>query len=67
MERCLEGKAVVVAGAGSGIRKATSVALAGAGAKVVAADLTGARSSETAQTIVDTGGDAIGISVDAVR
>jgi NAD(P)-dependent dehydrogenase (short-subunit alcohol dehydrogenase family) len=67
MDRCLEGRAVLVTGAGSGIGRATSVALAEAGAKVVAADLNGDRSSETAQMILDSGADAIGISVDVTR
>ena len=67
MDRCLEDRAVLVTGAGSGIGRATSVALAAAGAKVVAADLNGDRSSETAQMILDSGADAIGISVDVTQ
>jgi NAD(P)-dependent dehydrogenase (short-subunit alcohol dehydrogenase family) len=51
----LDGKVAVVTGAGSGMGKATAMILAREGAKVVAADISGAQE----QTVADIGANAI--------
>lgn len=55
----LKGKIAVVTGAGSGIGKATAIMFAKEGAKVVAADFNDTWGAETAQCIIEAGGDAI--------
>lgn len=60
----LDGAVAVLTGAGSGIGRATAVALAGRGARVVASDLDAARADETADLIVAGGGEAVGTRVD---
>ena len=62
MTAMLEGKTAFITGAGSGIGRATAVAMAREGAKVLCADL--AQADETAADIVRRGGDAYGICVD---
>lgn len=65
----LAGKVVVITGAGSiaagwGIGKATAVACARAGARVVAADIDAAAAAETARLVTEEGGEALAATVD---
>ncbi|BBK40540.1 oxidoreductase [Allostella vacuolata] len=65
----LQDKVVVITGAGSiaagwGIGKATAVACARAGARVVAADIDGEAAAETARLVADAGGEALAVTVD---
>lgn len=63
----LEGKVAVVAGAGSGIGRATAVLFAGEGALVVVAARTAARIEETAAMARRGGGEAMAIPADLTR
>jgi NAD(P)-dependent dehydrogenase (short-subunit alcohol dehydrogenase family) len=63
----LQGKVIVVTGAGSGIGKATALKLAEQGATVVAADYNDVAANETAQTIQQKGGTASVIKVDVSK
>jgi NAD(P)-dependent dehydrogenase (short-subunit alcohol dehydrogenase family) len=60
----LEGSVAVVTGAGSGIGRALSVALATAGAAVVLGDLDGEGAVATARLITDAGGSAAAVTAD---
>jgi NAD(P)-dependent dehydrogenase (short-subunit alcohol dehydrogenase family) len=60
----LEGKVAMVTGGGSGIGRATSLAFAGEGAKVVVADVVVGGGEETARMIRDAHGQAIFVAVD---
>jgi NAD(P)-dependent dehydrogenase (short-subunit alcohol dehydrogenase family) len=60
----IEGKVALVTGAGSGIGRATSAALAKAGAKVVATDVDLAAAKETAAAIAGLGGVADALDLD---
>jgi NAD(P)-dependent dehydrogenase (short-subunit alcohol dehydrogenase family) len=60
----LEGSVAVVTGAGSGIGRALSVALATAGASVVIGDLDGEGLAATARLITDAGGSAAAVTTD---
>ena len=57
-ERSLEGKSIIVTGAGSGIGQATALLLASAGARVTAADISEDRAAETVASIKNSGGKA---------
>jgi len=58
------GKVALVTGAGSGIGRATALAFARAGARVLAADISDAAGAETAAMIRQTGGEAISTETD---
>ena len=63
----LDGAAAVLTGAGSGIGRASAVALATRGCAVVATDVDGDRAEETAGLVREAGGDAVGAAVDVSR
>jgi NAD(P)-dependent dehydrogenase (short-subunit alcohol dehydrogenase family) len=60
----LDGAAAVLTGAGSGIGRATAIALARRGCRIVASDLDAGRAEETAAIVVAAGGEAVGLQVD---
>jgi NAD(P)-dependent dehydrogenase (short-subunit alcohol dehydrogenase family) len=60
----LEGKVILVTGAGAGIGRAAAVLLASEGAAVAAADRDGDTAEATAETIRRAGGDAVAIVAD---
>ena len=59
MYESLKGKAALVTGGGSGIGRATSLAFARLGCKVVVSDMNGPGGLETVKLILETGGEAI--------
>ena len=63
----LDGAVAVITGGGSGIGRATGLALARRGAAVVASDVDPDRAEETAELIRAAGGDAISVAVDVSR
>lgn len=63
----LDGKVALVTGAGSGIGRATALAFAREGAKVVAADIQVKGGQETVGMIVDAGGEAIFVRTDVSK
>jgi NAD(P)-dependent dehydrogenase (short-subunit alcohol dehydrogenase family) len=58
------GKVAIVTGAGSGIGRATALAFAEAGARLIVADIDADGAAETAETILRSGGAAIPLSTD---
>ena len=60
----MNGKIAVVSGAGSGIGRATALAFAARGTKVVASDVTARAGEETVSAIRDAGGHAIFVHAD---
>ena len=67
MPGTFEGKVALVTGASSGIGRATALAFARAGAKVIVADRAIAGGEETASMIQDTGGDTIFIRTNVTQ
>lgn len=63
----LNGKVVLITGAGSGIGRATALLFARHGARVVVADINSDAGKETASTIKNEGGDAIFVEVDVSK
>ncbi len=63
----VEGKVALVTGGGYGIGRATSLAMAREGAKVVVADIVVEGGEETVKMIKDTGGDATFVKVDVSK
>ena len=60
----LDGKTALVTGGGSGIGRATSLAYARDGARVVVADVNVEGGEETVQMIVEAGGEAVLVHAD---
>lgn len=67
MTRLLEGKSALVTGAGSGIGRATAIAMAREGARVTVADLTGSSAGDTVAAILAAGGMAQAVVADVTR
>ena len=63
----LEGTVAALTGAGSGIGRATAIALAARGARIVASDLDATRAEETAALVVEAGGEADSLGVDVTQ
>lgn len=63
----LNGKVALVTGAGSGIGRATALAYAGAGAKVLVTDIHDETARETAESIASAGGTATALRTDVSR
>lgn len=61
------GKVAFITGAGSGIGRATAIAFARAGAKVVAADLSDQANQQTARMIESFGGHALALRCDVMK
>src|SRR5262245_45677608 len=60
----VRGKVAVVTGAGSGIGRATALALGAEGARVAAVDVNGATAAETARLIAEASGDSTAFTTD---
>jgi NAD(P)-dependent dehydrogenase (short-subunit alcohol dehydrogenase family) len=67
MTRLLEGKSALVTGGGSGIGRATAIAMAREGARVTVADLTGSSAGDTVAAILAAGGMAQAVVADVTR
>jgi NAD(P)-dependent dehydrogenase (short-subunit alcohol dehydrogenase family) len=63
----LDGKVAVITGAGTGIGRATAKLFAQEGARVVIAELNAEAGEQTAQLIIQAGGDAIAIKTDVTE
>lgn len=63
----LDNKVTLVTGGGSGIGRATALAFAREGARVVVADIAPEAAAETVETITAKGGDAISIKTDVTQ
>ena len=67
MAGALQGKVALVTGASSGIGRASALAFAGRGAKVLAADIASAGGEETVRLIKAAGGEAAFVKTDVSR
>lgn len=67
MARELEGKSIVVTGAGRGIGEAIARGYAKAGAHVTIGDIDAGNAAAAAKRITDEGGTAIGVGVDVIK
>ena len=67
MAGLLEGKAALVTGGGSGLGRATALAFARAGARVVVADVDTAGGAETVRRVVAAGGEALFVRTDVAQ
>jgi NAD(P)-dependent dehydrogenase (short-subunit alcohol dehydrogenase family) len=63
----LEGKVALITGAGSGIGRETSLLFAREGARVLVADVADEGGGQTAQAILDAGGEALFVHADVSR
>jgi len=63
----VEGKVILITGAGGGFGRILAQMTAAMGAKVAATDVNGDAAKETAESIVAAGGDAFGSAVDVTR
>lgn len=67
MSNSVENRAIIVTGSGRGIGRSIAEGLAGAGARVVIADIDPATAEATAAEIRKAGGQAIGLPVDVTK
>lgn len=65
MTGCLAGRIAIVTGAGSGIGRAGAIAMGVEGATVIVTDLRADLAADTASAILDAGGRAEGLALDA--
>lgn len=65
--RALEGKSVILTGAGGGIGRPTALMLAAAGARVAISDIHEANLAETLAQVKQAGGEAIAVCADVTR
>src|SRR5580698_7061640 len=63
----LAGKVALITGSDTGIGRATAKAMAAEGAKVIIAELNKAAGEQTAQVIVQAGGDCIAVATDVTE
>ena len=63
----LTGKVILVSGAGGGFGRLLAQMTAARGARVEATDVDGAAAAATAASVIEAGGEAIGVSVDVTR